>query len=52
MKTYQIVTDATADLTQDVVQALGIDVIPMEYDIDGEVHTFAPGGSDISLETF
>lgn len=49
---YQIFTDATADMTENMRRGLpAIEVIPMEIDLDGEAHTYGPGG-DLTARAF
>lgn len=49
---YQILTDATADMTPGMQEGLpAVQVIPMEVDLGGEVRTFGPGG-DMSARAF
>ena len=41
---YQIVTDATSDLTPDLLAGLPpLAVVPMPVNIDGAPHSFGPG---------
>jgi DegV family protein with EDD domain len=49
---YQIITDATADLTEEYLRELGVDMIPMELDLDGQPFTFLPGRGNITPEEF
>ncbi len=49
---YQIMTDATADLTAEAADELGIRVIPMAVDMGGESYIFAPKGGNISIAEF
>lgn len=49
---YQIVTDATSDLTPDLLAGLPpLAVVPMPVNIDGEPHSFGPGG-DLAADSF
>ncbi len=49
---YQIMTDATADLTAEISDELGITVIPMAVDMEGQSYSFAPKGGNISIAEF
>ena len=51
MSDYQILTDATVDLTDSWAAKIGVDVIPMDVDLDGAPYTFGPGGN-LSAEEF
>ncbi len=51
MSNYQIITDATADLTSDLATKFAVDTIPMEINLDGAVFTYVPGGGNISVQT-
>ncbi len=49
---YQILTDATADMTERMKSGLpAIGVIPMQIDLDGQSYTYGPGG-DLSARAF
>lgn len=49
---YQIVTDATSDLTPALLAGLPpLAVVPMPVNIDGEPHSFGPGG-DLEVDSF
>jgi len=52
MADYQIITDATADLSPDLAISLGVVSVPMEINLDEEYYTYVPGGGDIGLDTF
>ncbi len=50
--TYQILTDATADLSGEVLaQIPNVDIIPMKVEIGGKEYTYSPTG-DLSLKEF
>ena len=51
MSGYKIVTDATVDLTPAWAERIGVDIIPMECQLDGAPYSFGPGGN-ISGEEF
>ncbi len=44
MAGYQIVTDSTTDITQEMVGALGVRVIPLCYTLEGKTHPDVPQG--------
>lgn len=49
---YRIFTDATADLTPEMMAGLpNIEILPMEIGLGGRTYTYGPGG-DISVEEF
>ena len=52
MSSYQIITDSTSDLTQDLVDELGVSVIPMDFTIGTENYRDFPDDRDISPEEF
>jgi len=52
MNNYTITTEITADLSINLVNELGITVIPMIYSIDGIEHVYDLNGSDTSLSDF
>ena len=40
---YQIITDATADLTEELLTGLPfLEIIPMEVNISGMTHSYGP----------
>ena len=46
MNTYQIFTDATADLTSELMIGLPcVEIIPMQVEIGGREYTYGPGGT-------
>lgn len=50
---YQIFTDATADMTENMRCDLpAIEVIPMEINLDGEARTYGPGGNVTAREFY
>lgn len=52
MTAYQIFTDATADLPDDILtEAYSIEVLPMRVEIGGNEYTYAPDGT-ISVKDF
>ncbi len=49
---YQIITDATCDLTQELLSGLPtLEIIPMDVTVDGKTYTYGPGGT-ISTKQF
>jgi len=44
MAGYQIVTDSTTDLTGEMAEALGVQVIPMCYTLEGQTYPDVPQG--------
>jgi DegV family protein with EDD domain len=52
MKDYIIITDATSDLTKEIVNKNNIIVIPMEYEIDGKRYEYYPSCKNLSITQF
>ena len=52
MREYVIFTDATADMTEAFVQKEGIRVLPMQYEMDGEVYTYCRDWTDEQIHAF
>lgn len=52
MSEYLIVSDATLDLPNRLVEQYDIKVIPMVMDIDGEVYTHYPDERELAIEDF
>lgn len=52
MKDYIILTDATVDLPADVVEELGIRVLPMEFEIDGQAYKHYPDEREMPITEF
>lgn len=52
MSEYLIVSDATLDLPNNLVEQYDIRVIPMVMDVDGEVYTHYPDERELSIEDF
>lgn len=46
-KTYQIITDATADLNAELMQESGLEMLPMDVEIEGKRYSYAPVGGDL-----
>lgn len=51
---YQLITDATADFSPDMLNEIPeLDIIPMEVILDGESRRYSPGpGGELSVEEF
>lgn len=49
---YQIITDATSDLSPEQVNQLGVDVIPMTLDLSGTSYTFGSAYDSITTDEF
>lgn len=52
MNNYKIITDSTSDLTQEMVDELGVDVIPMDVTIGSFAFKDYPDERDISSHDF
>ncbi len=52
MSMYRIVTDATADLPQELVESTGLSVIPMECRLDKQTYVYEPTCSNLRPEVF
>lgn len=52
MREYVIVTDSCADLGQEMVDELGIHLIPMIFNLDGKEYLNWPDGREISFDDF
>ena len=52
MSDYQIITDATADLSAEWADRIGVAVIPMDVELDGSPYLFGPGGDITGSEFF
>lgn len=52
MTEYLIISDATLDLPNSLVEQYDIRVIPMVMDIDGEAYTHYPDERELSIEDF
>ncbi|BBF45357.1 DegV family protein [Lachnospiraceae bacterium KM106-2] len=49
---YVVVTDATVDLPDRIVNELDIKVIPMAFELDGKTYTHYPDERELSIESF
>ena len=52
MRQYEIFTDATCDLPQEVINNMGINVIPMDFEMDGKVYSHFPDERQLDIKTF
>jgi len=52
MSNYKIVTDSTTDLSAEMVDNLGLHIIPMHYTIDGRDYINTPNERDLSSHAF
>ncbi len=52
MAAYRIVTDSTTDLSPELIQELGVQVIPLCYTMEGKTHKNIPGGGDMTDREF
>ena len=52
MKDYVIITDATCDLPEEIVEELGIKVIPMEFELNGRVYQHYPDAREMKFRDF
>ena len=52
MRQYEIFTDATCDLPQEVINDMGINVIPMDFEMDGKVYSHFPDERQLNIKTF
>ena len=49
MRQYEIFTDATCDLPQEVINDMGINVIPMDFEMDGKVYSHFPDERQLNI---
>ncbi len=52
MKDYVIVTDCTADLPHEELERLEVEVVPMEFFVDGQSYHHYPDGREMKLDEF
>lgn len=52
MNDYCIVSDVTLDLTQDVIDEIGVKVIPMEFHLGDTTYTHYPDERELSCDEF
>lgn len=52
MSKYVIVTDSTADLTKNLIDDLDVNVVPLQYTVDGENFSDEPTDDTASIKNF
>jgi len=52
MSDYRIITDATADLSPELMEKLHLDIIPMQLELNGTEYVFGPKGGNITAAEF
>jgi len=52
MENYVLFTDATADLPGELFEQMNIQVVPMDFEINGTVYTHYPDGRELSSSDF
>lgn len=52
MRDYIIITDGTADLSQEMIEDLGVVSIPMSFEVDGKAYVHYPDGRELSSHEF
>ena len=52
MNDYVILTDSTTDLTPEIIQSLGIGILPLSFNIDGREYHDSPDGRKLSAPDF
>lgn len=52
MKDYVLVSDSTADLPKEIIEELGIKLIPFSYSINDEVFEYRPDKEDVDIADF
>jgi DegV family protein with EDD domain len=52
MSDFVLITDATCDLPQELVEKMGINVIPMEFLMDGKSYLHYPDCREMDMPTF
>lgn len=52
MRDYCIITDSTCDLPENIVSELELQVIPMEFQIDGKIYHNYPDGREYDFHKF
>jgi len=52
VKDYIIITDATSDLTKEIITENNIIVVPMEYEIDGKTYEYYPSSKNLTISQF
>ena len=52
MKNYVIVTDSTSDLPEEIVEQLGIKVIPLTFELEGKSYLDHPNAGELGIHEF
>ncbi|QHQ62784.1 DegV family EDD domain-containing protein [Anaerocolumna sedimenticola] len=52
MKDYVIITESTADLSQDMIDELGIKVMPMAFELNGKSYMHYPDTREMNIHEF
>ena len=52
MSEFVIISDSAADMSQQLVEELGVHIIPMSFDISGEIYYDWPDGREMDVKTF
>lgn len=52
MDNYVIITDSTTDLPEDLIQDMGVVVLPLSFNIDGKEYRNWPDGRELSSKDF
>lgn len=52
MRDYQIITDSAADLSAELVEQLGVEVVPLRFEMDGVTYHNFPDNREMELHTF
>lgn len=52
MTQYEIFTDATSDLPLEVIDSLGIKIIPMDFEMNGKVYSHYPDERELDSKIF
>ena len=52
MAQYEIYTDATIDLPPEIVEDIGIKVIPMDFEMNGKAYSHYPDERELDSKKF
>ena len=52
MSEYVLITDSSADLSQEMVQELGVTVLPLSFTIQGKTYRNYPDNREMDLPLF
>lgn len=52
MKNYVIITESTSDITQELVENLGVIVIPMNFELDQKSYNHYPDARELGIHEF